>query len=153
MGRKALGLTEKSNLAKPILGYSDKETVKLDFDDIPFKVVKYWASRVMKWFKLKGFLILKSSEGCYHVIFDREVTWSENMRIVAWVALLSGLGKLKTWFLMQCIKESSTLRVSPKKEKPSPRIVYRDGEQDKGIRCFMAYRRKIKSIIRIRCNG
>ena len=30
---------------------------------------------------------------------------------------------------MQCIKESSTLRVSPKKEKPSPRIVYRYGKE------------------------
>jgi len=146
-------LTEKSNLAKPILGYSDTETVKLDLDDTPFKVVKEWASRAMKWFRLKGFLILRSSENCYHVVFDREVSWSENMRIVAWVALSSRFEKLKTWFLMQCIKESSTLRVSPKKEKPSPRIVYRYGEQDEGIQSFMAHRRHIKKIIRIMCNG
>ena len=152
MGRKAIGLTEKSNPDKPILGYSDTETVKLDFDDAPFKVVKYWASRAMKWFGLKGFLILKSSENCYHVLFDREVSWSENMRIVAWVALLSRSRKLKTWFLMQCIKESSTLRVSPKKEKTSPRIVYRYGEQDIGIRSFIAYRRNIKMIMQIRRN-
>jgi len=143
-------LTEKSNRARPILGYSDRETVKLDFDDVPFKVVKYWAFRAMKRFRLKGFLIMRTSENCYHVIFDREVSWSENMRIVAWVALLSRFEKLKTWFLMQCIKESSTLRVSPKKEKPSPRIVCRHGEQDKGIRSFMAYRRKIKEIARTR---
>ena len=32
---------------------------------------------------------------------------------------------------MQCIKESSTLRVSRKKGKMSPRIVFRNGKQDK----------------------
>jgi len=31
----------------------------------------------MKWFKLKGFIITKSSEKFYHVIFDCAVSWSE----------------------------------------------------------------------------
>ena len=53
---KAYGLTEKSN-PKPILGYTDTETVKLDFDDMPFMDVKYWAQRVMRWFKLGGFIV------------------------------------------------------------------------------------------------
>ena len=144
---KGLGLTEKWS-PKPILGYSDTETVKLDFDDVPFKTVKYWASRTMKWFKLGGFVILKSSKNCYRVVFDRGASWSENMKIVAWVSLLSRIEKLKKWFLMQCIKESSTLRVSPKKEKPSPRIVYRYGKQDKEILSFLRYRKAIKNIIR-----
>jgi len=130
-----------------ILGITDQETVKLDFDKTPFKTVKYWAMRTMKWFKLKGFIILKSSENSYHVVFDKKVSWKENMHIVAWVCLLSQHKALTKWFLMQCIKEGSTLRVSAKKEKPEPRIVYRYGSQDNQIAEFLTYRKIVKSII------
>ncbi|MEM3673799.1 MAG: hypothetical protein QW468_06245 [Candidatus Bathyarchaeia archaeon] len=49
---------------------------------------------------------------------------------------------------MQCVKGSSTLRVSTKKDKPEPRIVYRYGSQDGQIAEFLAYRSLIKGIIR-----
>ena len=91
-----------------ILGFTDDETVMLDFDDTPFKQVKYWAQVAMKHYGLGGFLILKSSENHYHVVFNRRVDWAENMSIVAWVSLqsnnqrararnnqLEGLGPLK----------------------------------------------------------
>lgn len=138
-------MTEKLKV-KPILGFSDTETVKLDFDDVPFKTVKHWALRAMRWFKLQGFIILKSSKKRYHVVFDRVVSWAENMRIVAWVALQSHSKGLARWHLMQCIKQSSTLRVSPKREKPSPRAVYRHGKQDQSIKEFLKNRRIIKKI-------
>jgi hypothetical protein len=139
------GLTEKSK-ARPILGFSDTETVKLDFDETSFSSVKYWALRTMKWFKLKGFIILKSSERCYHVVFDRAVFWKQNMRIVAWVALLSHNKGLAKWFLMQCIKGCSTLRVSSKREKPPPRIAYRHGKQDHNIKDFLRNRKIVKKM-------
>lgn len=134
--------------AKPILGFSDVETVKLDFDETSFSSVKYWALRTMKWFRLGGFLVLKSSEKHYHVVFNREVSWSENMRIVAWVALQSRNQGLLKWFLMQCIKESSTLRISTKRQKPSPRIVFRYGKEDQQIKHFLEYRNLVKSFAR-----
>jgi hypothetical protein len=130
-----------------ILGITDEETVKLDFDKTPFKTVKYWAMRTMKWFKLKGFIILKSSENSYHVVFDKRVSWRENVKIMAWVSLLSQNKNLQKWFIMQCIKEGSTLRVSAKKEKPEPRIVFRFGSQTNQIAEFLAYRKVVKSII------
>lgn len=138
-------MIEKSE-ASPILGFSDTETVKLDFDKVSFSSVRYWALRAMKWFKLRGFVILKSSKNCYHVVFDHVVSWSENMRIVAWVSLQSRSRSLCKWFLMQCIKGCSTLRVSPKREKPSPRIVYRHGKQDQNVRDFLKNREIIKKI-------
>lgn len=139
------GLTEKSK-ARPVLGLSDTETVKLDFDDVPYRTVRYWASRTVRWFRLQGFIILKSSKNRYHVVFDRVVSWAENMRVVAWVALLSHNNGLARWFLMQCIKGCSTLRVSSKREKPSPRIVYRYGRQDDNIKGFLKTRKIIKKI-------
>jgi hypothetical protein len=105
------GLRRKSNQASPILGLSDTETVLIDFDNISFDLIKYWAERTMKWLKFEGFIILKSCKNSYHVVFNRPISWSENMRIVAKVSLLSRNEKLKTYFLIQCIKESSTLRV------------------------------------------
>ena len=129
-----------------ILGYSDTCTVKLDFDDTDFKTVKYWAYRTKNWFRLNGFIILKSSEKNYHVVFDRPVSWTENFRIMSWVSILSKKGKLKDYALMQGIKGSSTLRFSPKGNKPSPRIVYRYGEQDDEIKGFLQFRGKIRDI-------
>jgi hypothetical protein len=150
------GLSTKSSL-KSIVGFSDTETVKLDFDHTSLETVKYWAKRVMDWFNLEGFIVLKSSEDCSHVVFNRLVSWSENMHIVAWTSLLSRNAMLEKWFLMQCIKESSTLRVSPKREKPSPRIVYSHGKLDQQIKGFLSHRKSIKSILKrmrgVYCNG
>ena len=107
----------------------------------------------MKWFKLKGFVILKSSKKCYHVVFDRRVSWSENMRVVAWVVLLSHSKDLARWFLMQCIKRCSTLRVSSKRDKPPPRIVFRHGRQGQNVKDFLKYRRIIARIcVKLRNN-
>jgi len=47
---------------------------------------------------------------------------------------------------MQAIKESSTVRVGKKLRKPSPRIVYRYGKQDKQIKEFLEMRKTINHI-------
>jgi hypothetical protein len=139
---------KKTNNVLPfILGITDQETVKLDFDKTRFKTVKYWAKRTMKRFRLTGFIILKSSEKCYHVVFDKKVSWSENVRIMAWVCLMSKHEALTKWFLLQCVKKESTLRASQKYNKPEPRIVFRYGSQDGMIAEFLAYRKIVKSII------
>jgi hypothetical protein len=145
MALGGVGLTDqKLSLSKPILGYSDTSTVKLDFDDTEFKTVKYWALRTMQWFKLRGFIILKASENHFHVVFDRPVTWKKNVHIMAWVCIESKNKGLIKWFLMQCIKGSSTLRISSKKDKPSTWVVFRYGKQDKEIRNFLKYRKLVK---------
>ena len=150
---KANGLTKKSSLNKEwnqhfVLGYTDEETVMLDFDNTTFKTVRYWAARAMKWFKLEGYIILKSSMNNYHVVFNRKVSWKENMHIVGWAALLSNNPMLQKWLLMQCIKEGSTLRVSPKHGKAAPRIVFRYGKENDQIESFLKHRREVKNIIR-----
>ena len=126
------------------MGYIDTETVKLDLDNTSFQKAKHWASLALKKFKLGGFLILKSSKNCYHVVFNRTVSWSENMSIVAWISLRSHNRKLQKWFAMQCIKMESTLRVSSKGSKPSPRTVFRQGKQTNEIKNFIKYRKLVK---------
>jgi hypothetical protein len=130
----------------PVLGYSDRSTVKLDYDRVPLRIVKFWSRRPCDWFKLEGFIIFESSRNSFHVIYNRPVTWRRNMHIMCWIAVESQLGKLRDYVLMQGIKESSTLRVGPKFKKPSPRIVYRYGKQDKQIREFLEMRKTIDHI-------
>jgi hypothetical protein len=146
MGLRGSGLNRKSS-HNSIIGYSDSETVMLDFDHTPFRTVRYWSRCVMKRFRLGGCLILKSSDENYHVVFNRPVSWSENMKIVAWTALVTRNDSMKNWLVMQCIKGFSTLRVSAKAGKPAPRIVSRCGREDQQIQSFRRYRRRIKTMI------
>jgi hypothetical protein len=119
----------------------------LDFDHMSLDKVKYRARGAMRFFKLGGFLILESSENCYHVVFNRRVSWSENMSIVASVTLRSYNRGLRRWQLMQCRKQSATLRLSPKGVKPPPKIVYCEGRQDGQIQEYLEYRSLIMDIM------
>jgi hypothetical protein len=141
----------------------DKETVRLDFDCTPLGEVKLWAYRACSWFKLEGFIILRSSmkeyvvkkkdklvyrylKGSYLVVFNRPVRWATNVKIMNWVALESGNADLQRYVRMQCIKKSSAMRVSVKKgkrDKPVPRIVFRFGKQDRQVNKFLESRKFI----------
>ena len=46
----------KKSSRKPIFGYSDRTTAKLDFDCELFGKVKYWAERALKHFRLGGYV-------------------------------------------------------------------------------------------------
>lgn len=131
---------------KPILGYTDCITVKLDLDDMPYSEVKEIALKTTYYCDMQGFLILKSSKKCYHVVFNRYVTWEENVSIMGWVTLqlFRKYPKVAKWFFMQCIKGSSTLRATSKLEKPAPRIVSRFGMQNQGIENFLGARKVAK---------
>lgn len=140
------------------------DVVHLDFDDTPLCEVKFWAYRTCFWFKLGGFIILRSSmeeyvvkkkgkvvyrylKGSYLVVFDRSVRWKTNVKIMNWVALMSGNPSLQSYVRMQCIKESSTARCSKKREKrknkPIPKIVFRYGEQHRQVKKFLETRKFI----------
>ena len=119
----------------------------LDFDNCSLDFVKKWARRTCKRFKLGGFLVLESSEGCYHAVFNRRVSWSENMAVVAWVSGYSRKVEMQRWHRMQCIKQKSTLRVSPKGVKGFPMVVYAEGEQDDQIEDYLMFYVFIENII------
>jgi len=70
------------------------------------------------------------------------------MYVISWVAVESQLGKLRDYVLMQAIKDSSTLRVGEKFRKPSPRIVFRYGKQDRQIKEFLEMRKTIYHVSR-----
>jgi hypothetical protein len=147
MARMVNGLTNQISIAEPILGVSDRHTVMLDLDEMSFTSAREWAMFALEKFKLKGFIILKSSKKSYHVVFDRYVdSWDEKLSVIAWVGIISKSVPLLRFLAMQCIKMSGTLRVSPKGDKPSPRIVFRFGSKDHAIKNFLEYRQLIKRI-------
>ena len=115
---------------------------------MPFRVVKKIAFIVMEMCRLGGFIILRSSKNHYHVVFDRCVSWDDNLSAVGWFSVLSHNPKVKDYLVMQCIKKASTLRVVPMKGKPSPRLVCRLGCQDHAVKDFLRYRQLIKRIHR-----
>ena len=135
--------------AEPMLGFTSSEIVMLDLDDKSFKSVKYWALKAMKRFRLDGFVILRSSKKHYHIIFNCYVSWNVSLSVIGWVAILSKSVPLLRYLAMQCIKGASTIRISPKGEKPSPRVVYRYGEQDHAVKEFLRERQTIKRISRL----
>lgn len=139
----------KAKKCKPILGYSDTATEKLDFDNVSFKNAKYYAFRVCKWFKLKGFIIIKSSPKCYHVVFDKTVlSWEDNLRIMGWACFVSNFNLgLMRYMAMQAIKKESTLRLGTKGNKACPRIVFRFGSQNNEVKNYLFHRRLVKEIL------
>ena len=58
-----------------------KKPLSLILAKISFKTVKYRALRTYKWFKLKGFLILKSNENHYHVCLIKRLNGKGDIRI------------------------------------------------------------------------
>jgi len=130
----------------PTIGYTSSTTVMLDLDDLCFGEVRYQAHRILKEFKLGGFLILESSQRHHHVVFDRSVSPLDVTGIVAQACLDTKNVALIRWFILQCRKKEFTLRISPKGDKPRPRIVCRYGEQNREIRRYRQYRRLVRSI-------
>jgi len=163
-----LGKNFSNDILSVIIGNWSRNTVQVDFDKMSLDKVKYYAFRVNNWFKLNGFIIFESSrkehiakekgkkgkvsyryfEKNYLVAFDKKVSWAKNVHIMNWIALESGSVDLKNWVLMQCIKESSTLRFSPKIDKPSPKIVYRFGSQNNQIKELLETRKIILNIVK-----
>jgi hypothetical protein len=148
----------------PIIGDWDKETVRLDFDDTLLSEVKLWSYRACLWFHLDGFIVFQSSmknyiakrnnrvfyrfrKGSYLVVFDRSVHWDTNVKIMNWVGLESGNLNLQKYVRMQCIKKTSTVRISNKGNKPIPKIVFRFGNQNRQIKKFLETRTFILSFL------
>jgi hypothetical protein len=68
--------------AELTLGFTHSEIVMLNLDNKSFKSVKYWALKAMERFRFDGFVILRTSEKHYHLVFDRHVFWDVNLSVI-----------------------------------------------------------------------
>jgi len=124
------------------LGYTDTNTIKIDIDNVKYDIIENCAKYFMKKYKLEGYIILESSKEKYHLMFNKSVSWKRNINIVA--RIINSLRyeyNIMKWFTLQCIKQSSTLRMSEKGDKLSPRIITIVGKQDKEIKNYLDFRK------------
>ncbi len=139
-------MIEKLIPGRPTIGFTSSTTVMLDLDNLGLEEVRYWAHKIRNEFRLKGFLILESSERHHHIVYDRKVSPFDVISIVAHACLETKNVALVRWFVLQCIKKEFTLRISPKGNKPRPRVIYRYGKQNGEIKKYLQYRRLVRSI-------
>jgi hypothetical protein len=128
----------------PMITYSSYCTVMSDFDSDVYRNVKALAHRICNRYRLQGYLILLSSKNHFHVVYNRRVSWAINMEILAYTCMQSGNKSLTAWFLQQCHKHYSSLRVNCKGRKHSPRIVYVYGRIDGQVRDYLEFRSLFK---------
>ena len=121
-------------------------------DSMKLAEVKKWVKLACRVYDLTGFTILESSQDSYHVLFDDTVTWSRNVSIMAGLALISKNEPYVTWVLLQCRNGCSTLRISAKGEKPTPRMVYPWGNQFNEIKQVSKITRPIRIIPLVRAH-
>jgi hypothetical protein len=140
-----------------VLGDWNTDIVKVDWDESLFlslPQVKRLSKIMVNRFAVLGggFIIFESStklhkirdeslekiayvykSKSYHTVFNGEVSFNELNSILAWLCLFTKDMRLITWFLLQLIKGTYTLRHGFKGKKKPPRIVFRYGNQDKQI--------------------
>jgi hypothetical protein len=138
-----------------VIGVTYENVVMADLDDMSFRRVKRLAFKAVKRFNLGGFIILKSSRGNYHVVFNEPKDRFEVFQIIGWIGITANNPNVWKWVCMQAVKGALTLRLSPKPLsdggfKPPPKVVYRYGEQDKCIKDFLKIRRNVLNAFKCR---
>jgi hypothetical protein len=153
---------------KVVLGDWDNDMVKIDWDERFLCEVKRFSKIMVKRFPVlgDGFIILKSStklrkirndtftdvayaykSPSYHTVFNGVVSKGELEGVLAWLCLFTKDNGLITWFLLQLIKGTYTLRIGFKRNKKPPKIVFRYGNQDKQIKKFLENREFILNFL------
>ncbi|MEM2117912.1 MAG: hypothetical protein QW386_02710 [Candidatus Bathyarchaeia archaeon] len=114
-----------------VIGFMTNKGLILDLDNMKFKKVKWLAKTLCKRYKLEGYLIIKSSDKNYHVVFNRYLKWKTITKI-----LFNQYEALR-WAVFQMQSGYLTLRISRKNGMNKPKIVYQTGKQDKLIKDYL----------------
>lgn len=138
MGRRRI-----HRLVYPMLGFTADNGVMFDLDHYKFETVEKIAENFLEQHKLKGYLIIETSKNCYSIIFNKYLKWKDVLTIMG--KLYFYLGGRKTahgrhygeWLILQIIKQASTIRVSPKGNKPKPKLIKIKGKTDGLIKDYL----------------
>ena len=118
-------------MANYCIGFTTKKGLCLDLDNLPKRKVRQLTETLLKKHKLEGYLIIKSSQKNYHVVFNKYLSWRKTLQI------LSTVYSCFEWMLWQIRKGEITLRVSTKKGKNRPKIIFQKGQTDKLINDYL----------------
>jgi len=114
-----------------VIGFMTNRGVVLDLDNMKFKKAKWLAQKLCRQYKLEGYLLIKSSEKNYHVVFNRYLTWKTITKII-----FSQYEALR-WAVFQMPHGYLTLRISRKNGKNKPKILLKIGKTDKLIKDYL----------------
>lgn len=128
-----------------IVGYTSDRTAMLDLDGVTRNEAIELADELLLRFKLRGYVILKSSCDGWHVVFDRRLSWKNVLRVIfaappcrrRWNGHLS-------WAELQAIKGFATLRICRKGHKDSPRVFHGRGFGTNQVAEYFLCRKKLK---------
>ena len=138
--------TKKGKPINYVVGFTTSHGLLLDLDGIPLTKVKALAKYYCARFKLQGYLIARSSQNNYHVIFNRYLSWPTTLEYlfkVVWNFHYHNHGSmphLTNWAILQAIKHSQTLRIGSKDNKKPPKTVFIQGKTQSLIRDYLHFR-------------
>ena len=114
-----------------VIGFMTDKGVVLDLDNMTFKKAKWLAETLLKRYRLEGFLLVRSSEKSYHVVFNRYLSWKTITKI------LFSLYECVRYAVFQMKEGYLTLRISKKNGKDKPKILMKVGKTDKLIKEYL----------------
>lgn len=133
-------------ITKPVVGITDKNTLMLDLDNISKTRALEVGQNYLDNYNMKGFMLLKSSNRKWHIVFDKWISWAMNkclMSVCPGIRVRGEGGKSLSWFELQMVKGASTLRISEKGIKPQPKIVMIIGEFKSRIKRYIDIRNRL----------
>ena len=113
------------------IGFNTDRGLLLDLDNMKFHKAFWIAENLMKKHRLGGFLLIKSSNKNYHVVFNRYLSWRTITKI------LFGMYECVRWAVFQMKEGQLTLRISKKNGKNKPEILLNVGKADKLIKDYL----------------
>jgi len=113
------------------IGFNTAKGLMLDLDNMKFRKALWLAETLMEKYKLEGFLLIKSSDKNYHVVFNKYLRWKTITKI-----LFSQYECLR-WGVFQMREGQLTLRISKKNGKDKPKILLEVGTTDKLIKDYL----------------
>ena len=114
-----------------VVGFMTNKGVILDLDNMKFKKAKWLAQSLCKRYELEGYLLIKSSEKNYHVVFNRYLKWRTITKIV-----FNQYEALR-WAVFQMQSGYLTLRISRKNGRNKPKILLKVGKADKLVKDYL----------------
>ena len=124
------------------IGFVTTKGLMLDLDHASLRKATRIAEALLRDHKLEGYLVVRSSENNYHLVFNRYLSWRTIGKILfnQWNCI--------SWGIWQIRKGELTLRVSSKNEKNKPKIVKRVGKQDKLIADYLEIYERVEGMLK-----
>jgi len=121
------------------IGFNTDRGLLLDLDNMKYGKAKWIAETLLKKHKLEGFLLVRSSDKNYHVVFNRYLSWKTITKI-----LFSQYECIR-WAVFQLKEGMLTLRVSRKNGRDKPKILLNVGKADKLVKDYLEVYEKFKN--------